>query len=267
MSPPHPPAERLRALIVDDEALARESIRGLLQPDPEIDIVGECAGGADAVRHILEHPPDILFLDVQMPEIDGFEVLRRISPAMVGAVVFVTAYDRYALRAFEVEALDYLLKPYDDDRFHRMLRRAKARIRERRVHGLTRDLVAALCRDRPEPAVASDYPDRLAVRSEGRISFIEVAEIDWIEAADYCVRIHAGGRYHLHREPMKDLEARLDPRRFFRVHRSAIVNLARIKELHPYFHGECVVVLHDGARLKLSRGRREQLHALLGIAG
>jgi two-component system, LytTR family, response regulator len=265
MSPPQPQPERLRALIVDDEALARESIRGLLQPDPAIDVAGECSGGEEAVRRIREQPPDILFLDVQMPEVDGFEVLRRISPAAIGAVIFVTAYDRYALRAFEVEALDYLLKPFDDARFHAMLERAKTRVRERWVHGLTRELVAALGTGHPQ--VVSTYPDRLAVRSDGRVSFIEVAEIDWIEAADYCVRIHAGGRYHLHREPMKDLESRLDPRRFFRVHRSAIVNLARIKELQPYFHGESIVVLHDGARLKLSRGRREQLHSILGIAG
>jgi two-component system LytT family response regulator len=233
----HQPPERLTALIVDDEALARASLRRLLAPDPEIEVIGECSGGAEAAARVEARAPDILLLDVQMPEVDGFEVLRRIGSATVPAVVFVTAHDEYALQAFEAEALDYLLKPFDDTRFHRSLSRAKARARE-----------------------------RLALKNDGRISFLRVTEIDWIEAADYCVRVHAGGRFHLLRESMRELEARLDPRQFFRIHRSAIVNVSRIRELQPYFHGEFVLVMHDGARLKLSRGRREQLTTLLGMS-
>lgn len=211
-----------------------------------------------------------MFLDVQTPEVDGFEALRRARPTQVSGVVFTTAYDQYALRAFEAEALDYLLKPFDDARFFRALERAKARVREQRVHALTRRLVAAL--DEPAPAeteAAGDrgWADRIAIKGDGRVFFVKVDDIDWIEAADYCVRIHTGGRFHLLREPLRDLEGQFDPRRFFRVHRSALVNLSRIKELQPHFHGEYVVVMQDGARLRLSRGRREQLHRVLGLAG
>jgi two-component system LytT family response regulator len=261
--------DRLTALIVDDEALARASLHGLLAQDPEIEIIGECGGGAEAAGQVLVRVPDILLLDVQMPEVDGFEVLRRIGPATVPAVVFVTAHDVYALQAFEAEALDYLLKPFDDARFQRSLSRAKARAREWRVHRLTRRLVAAFGNPdvRDAPAHHGDaYAERLALKNDGCISFLRVTEIDWIEAADYCVRVHAGGRFHLLRESMRELEVRLDPRRFFRVHRSAIVNVSRIRELQPYFHGEFVLVMQDGARLKLSRGRRERLTALLGMS-
>jgi two-component system LytT family response regulator len=261
--------ERLTALVVDDEALARASLRRLLAQDPEVELIGECRDGAEAAAWIEARTPDILFLDVQMPEVDGFEVLRRIGPATVPAVVFVTAYDDYALRAFEAEALDYLLKPFDDARFHRSLSRAKSRVRERRINRLTSRLIAAFgdpaARDTPATPSAA-YAERLALKHDGRISFLPVVEVDWIEAADYCVRVHAGGRFHLLRESMRELEARLDPRRFFRVHRSAIVNVSRIRERQPYFHGEFVLVMQDGARLKLSRGRREQLSTLLGLS-
>ena len=256
----------MRTLVVDDEALARETLRRLLADDAEIDVVGDCAGGEEAARRIRESAPDIVFLDVQMPEVDGFEVLRRARPARVPAVVFVTAYDAYALRAFEVEALDYLLKPFDDERFYRTLERAKARVREQRVHRLTSRLVQELGAAPPmvEPA-GPRFPERIGVKVEGRILFVRLDEVDWIEAADYCVRIHTGGRFYLLREPLRDLEARLDPARFFRVHRSALVNLARIRELQPHFHGEYVVLMQDGARLRLSRGRRDALHRLLGM--
>jgi two-component system, LytTR family, response regulator len=254
----------LRTLVVDDESLARGTIRRLLAGDPEIEIVGECAGGAEAARRIRDAAPDILFLDVQMPEVDGFEVLRRARPAEVPAVVFVTAHDAYAIRAFEAEALDYILKPFDDERFHRTVERAKARVREYRVNRLARRMAEALD-SRTEPGPAAGYVERLAIRREGGVFFVRVDDVDWIEAADYCVRVHTAGRFHLLREPLGDLESRLDPRRFFRVHRSAIVNLARIKELQPHFHGDGIVVLHDGSRLRVSRGRREGLHRLLGV--
>ena len=263
---PTPP--RLTALVVDDEPLARSSLLGLLGEDPEIDVVGECGGGTDAVACIAGRRPDIVFLDVQMPEVDGFEVLRRVPVDRLGAVVFVTAYDGYALRAFEAQALDYLLKPFDDDRFRRTLARAKAHVRERRAVRLARELLAELGGEAgPHEPDTDRHVERLALKTDGRVTLLGVDEIDWIEAADYCVRIHAGGRQHLHREPLKDLESRLDPRRFFRVHRSAIVNLSRVKELCPYFHGESLVVLRDGTRLRLSRARREQLHAALGVPG
>jgi two-component system LytT family response regulator len=261
--------EPFKTLIVDDEALARDTLRRLLAADPEIALLGECGGGAEAGRRIREDVPDLVFLDVQMPEVDGFEALRRSRPARIPAVVFTTAYDRYALRAFEAEALDYLLKPFDDERFLRALERAKARVREHRVHQLTRRLVATLgepARTGPKPPPGA-WAERIALKAEGRVFFVRVDEIDWIEAADYCVRIHTGGRFHLLREPLRELESRLDPRRFFRVHRSALVNLSRIRELQPHFHGEYVVVMEDGARLRLSRGRREHLHDAIGLAG
>ncbi len=258
--------EPLRALVVDDESLARDTLRRLLGGDPEIEVVGECAGGAEAARVIQDVTPDILFLDVQMPEVDGFEVLRRARPAEVPAVVFVTAHDAYAIRAFEAEALDYLLKPFDDERFHRTVERAKARVREHRVNRLARRMAATLDA-RAEPTPAASYVERLPIRGEGKVLFVRVDDVDWIEAADYCVRVHTAGRFHLLREPLGELESRLDPRRFVRVHRSAIVNLGRIKELQSHFHGDGVVVLHDGSRLRVSRGRRERLHRLLGLTG
>ena len=265
----------LRGLIVDDEALARDTLRRLLSGDPEVEVIEDCAGGEEAVRRIRETEPDIVFLDVQMPEVDGFEVLRRARPATVPAVVFVTAHDAYALRAFEAEALDYLLKPFDDERFYHVLGRAKARVREQRAHRLAGRLVAELAGASsavavPPVSAAPGRPpwvERIPVRQDGRVVFVRVDEVDWIEAADYCVRIHAGGRAHLVRESLRELEARLDPARFFRIHRSALVNVARIRELEPHFHGEYVVVLQDGARLRLSRGRRDRLHRLLGMAG
>jgi two-component system LytT family response regulator len=262
--PRHPTLPPLRALVVDDEALARASLTGLLAADPDVRVLGECADGAEAIEAIRADPPDLLFLDVQMPEVDGFEVLRLAPVERIGAIVFVTAYDSFALRAFEAQALDYLLKPFDDERFHLALGRAKLRVRERRAHRLALELVGTLgaappANDRP------GYLERLAIKADGRISFLRVDDVDWVEAADYCVRVHAGGRVHLLREPLKELETRLDPARFFRVHRSAIVNLSRVKELHPYFRGDAMVVLLDGTRLRLSRGRRDQLHAALRV--
>ncbi len=256
----------LQVLVVDDEPLARASIRELLATDPEVALAGECASGPEARARIGAAPPDILFLDVQMPEVDGFQVLQSPGAERIGAVVFVTAHERYALPAFEVEAVDYLLKPFDDEHFHRTLERAKTRVRERRAHRLARELVTAL--GGPEPPSSEPSPtylERLALRRDGKVYFLDVREIDWIEAADYCVRVHSAGRYHLHREPMKALETRLDPRRFFRIHRSAIVNLDRIKEVQPLFHGECLILLRDGTQLRVSRGRREQLDVVLGI--
>ncbi|HEY6842523.1 MAG TPA: LytTR family DNA-binding domain-containing protein [Thermoanaerobaculia bacterium] len=234
----------LRTLIVDDEPLARESIRVLLERDPEIEIVGECSG-VDAAALIARKRPHIMFLDVQMPEVDGFDLLGRIGEQAVPAVVFVTAYDEFAIRAFEVEALDYLLKPFDDARFARTLERAKQR---------------ALS----PPPKSQDYRQRFLVRVRERVVVVNASDIDWIEAADYYVTMHAGGRTYLLREPLADLEKVLDPAVFFRVHRSAIVNLGRIREIHPMFHGDSVLVLTDGSQVKLSRSRREEFERVFG---
>ena len=237
-----------RALIVDDEPLARESIRVLLERDGDVEIVGECSG-PDAAALVARTRPHIMFLDVQMPEIDGFDLLGRIGEQAVPAVVFVTAYDAFAIRAFEVQALDYLLKPFDDARFARTLARAKER-------------AAA-----PPPKRASGYRHRFLVRVRERIVVVNAADIDWIEAADYYVSIHAGGHAYLLREPLAELEKSLDPGVFFRVHRSAIVNLARIREIHPMFHGDSMLALSDGSQVKLSRSRRGEFERLFSAAG
>lgn len=264
----------IRVLIVDDEPLAREGIRLLLESAADIEIAGEATDGPEAVAAIESLRPDLIFLDVQMPGMTGIEVLEQLDGGRIPEVIFVTAYDQYALRAFEHHALDYLLKPFDDDRFHDALAEARKRIRERGADRLGQRLLALLAEYRgggklPAAAAeraskeASPFARRLAVRSSGRIYFLRTEEIDWIEAADYYVKLHTGEREHLLRESMARLEESLDPRRFMRIHRSAIVNLDRIRELRPDANGESSVVLHDGTRLRLSRGKKEQLTAAL----
>jgi len=242
----------LRALIVDDEPLARETLRLLLAEDTEMVVAGECSG-VEAPELIARQRPDILFLDVQMPEVDGFDVLEQVGADAVPSVVFVTAFDEYALRAFEVHAVDYLLKPFDDRRFAAALSRAKETARSRR-------------RGEADPGLArllEARPRRFFVRTREKVLLIKPEEIDWIEAADYYVSLHVGGKAHLLRETMNEIEQRLDPERFFRVHRSAIVNVDRVREMHPLFRGDCVLVLHDGTKLKLSRARRDAFERLL----
>ena len=263
--------EKIKILIVDDEPLAREGVRVLLEQDPEVEVVGECANGREAVKALGELGPDLLFLDVQMPEMDGFEVLAQIEAARMPVVVFVTAYDQHALRAFEVHALDYLLKPFKDDRFRAALERAKAQVRQQKVNAISQRLVALLEQTgSPAPAVATPPPDeapylrRLVVKTGGRVFFINVEEIDWIEAADYYVRLHVGDKAHLLRETMSTLERRLDPQHFQRIHRSTIVRLDRIATLEPYFHGNYMVLLRDGTELKMSRRHRQKVEAALG---
>ena len=254
----------IRALIADDEPLARERIRTLAAADPELEIVGECAHGREAVEAIRREAPDLLFLDVQMPGLDGFGVLQAVGPERMPATIFVTAYDRYALRAFEVAAVDYLLKPFDRERFQKALRRAKGWLRQKRrdvsQDDVNRRLLAALESLRPEPR----YLERLMVKSAGRILFLPAAEIDWIEATGNYVRLHAGRDAHLLRDTMRNLETGLDPARFVRIHRSAIVNIERVQEMHPWFHGDFEVLLRGGRRLTLSRGYRHRLEAALG---
>ena len=258
----------IRVLIVDDEPLAREGIRLLLENEEDIEIVGEAADGAEALRAIKSDRPGLMFLDVQMPGMSGMDVLEQLDGTNIPEVIFVTAYDQYALRAFEHHALDYLLKPFDDERFHDALAQARKRIRERGADRLGQRLMAMLAEyrdagDDPSTETASPFAHRLAVRTSGRIYFLRTEEIDWIEAADYYVKLHVGAKSHLMRESMNKLEKQLDPEMFLRVHRSSIVNLDRVKELHAGRGSDHAVVLHDGTRLKLSRSRRERLNRLI----
>ena len=253
----------IRTLIVDDERAARDGIRHLLAADPEIVVAGECSNGREAAAAIRDTVPDLVFLDVQMPELDGFGVLREVGIERAPAVVFVTAFDQYALRAFDVHALDYLLKPFTDDRFRQSLERAKQLVRQGRLGDLSRKLAALLDHDEPAPG-RPRYLDRLVVKSGGKVTLLPVGEIEWIDADGDYVRIHVGKTWHLLRETMKNLEDQLDGARFVRIHRSTIVNLEKVKELQPFFRGEYVVVLHNGTTLKLSRGYRDNLEARLG---
>jgi len=243
---------RLRALVVDDEPLARQTLCALLERERDIELLGECCDGPSATEAVRTRRPDVLFLDVQMPELDGFGVLRAIRDVGVPAVVFVTAYGEHAVRAFDEEATDYLVKPFDDDRFGRALDRARCRIEDARRHAS------------PEQGPGR-WLERFAVECMGRISIVPVDTVEWIEAQDYYVQIHAGGKEHLLRESLRNLETRLDPRRFARVHRSAIVNVGCVKQLRRRTHGEYALLLEDGTELKLSRTHRDQLQVLLGM--
>jgi two-component system LytT family response regulator len=253
-------------VIVDDEPLARRNLRLLLEKDPQIEILEECRNGREAVKAINALTPDLIFLDIQMPEIDGFDVLARVGPEHIQAVIFVTAFDRYALKAFDVHALDYLLKPFDDERFAHALERAKTQIEAREIDRLSKRLLALLEErenERKGSRQQASYLTRLMIKVAGRVMLLKVEEIDFIEADGNYAKLHVGRKAHLLREKMHDLERRLDPARFVRIHRSVIVNLDRIKEMHPHFNGDYIVVLEDGRQLRLSRTRRENLEARL----
>ncbi len=252
----------IRVLIVDDEPLARQRLRALLRGRDEIEIVGECADGDSAVAAVRDVAPDLLFLDVQMPGLDGFGVLERVGADQAPAVIFVTAYDQYAIRAFEVHALDYLLKPFDRDRFEKALQRALAHLQP----GANGDTSPKLHSLLEEVHAGRKPAERLVIKSGGRVFFLRVDEIDWIEAAGNYLRVHVGKERHLLRETMNHIENRLDAAKFLRIHRSTIVNVDRIKELQPWFHGDYVVVLRDGTQLALSRGYRQKMHELFGEA-
>lgn len=251
----------IRAIIVDDEPPARRRIRRLLADRPAYEVVEECASGAAAVEAVRRHRPQLLFLDVQMPGLDGFGVLSALGPGVVPAVVFVTAYDEYAVAAFEAHALDYLLKPFDDERFEEALRRAELRLRERRAGALRAKLLALL--ETTSDASRSEPP--FAVRKHDRILLVEVDEVDWIEAAGDYVRLHTGDASHLVRSTLHEVEDRLDPERFLRVHRSAIVRADRIRDLRPRSHGDYTLVLRDGTEVRMSRTYRERVRAALDL--
>lgn len=252
---------RIRTVIADDEPLARRGIRAHLDLEKDIEIISECRNGLEVVETIEAESPDLVFLDVQMPEMDGFDVVEAVGVERMPAVIFVTAYDRHALRAFEVNALDYLLKPFDGERFARAVQRARTQIERDNLEDLSdrlRNLLVNL-ESRPE----HQHPHRLVIKSAGRISFVDMAEIDWIEAADNYARLHTGRESHLLRETMNSLEKRLDPTKFVRVHRSRIVNIQRVKELRPLFRGEYDLTLKDGTRLETGRGYRDRIQKLL----
>lgn len=248
----------IRTVIVDDEPLARRGIRALLKEEKDLEIISECGDGREALAVIAAHKPDLVFLDVQMPELSGFDVVAAIGVQRMPAVIFVTAYDKYAMRAFEVHALDYLLKPLDGDRFASALQRARLQLERKSVHDLSRRLQSLLDDLKP----TQKYTKRLVIKSAGRIFFLDVAEIVWIEAADNYVRLHAGRESHLLRETMTSLEKRLDPDQFVRVHRSRIINIRQLRELQPLFRGEYDIMLRDGTRLESGRGYREKLQKL-----
>lgn len=253
---------KIRAMVVDDEAMARERVIGMLRQEADIELIGECSDGQQAVQAIAAQQPDLVFLDVQMPAVDGFGVIQQVGPEKMPAVVFVSAYDEYALKAFEVHAMDYLLKPFSRERFQQTLQHARTHVERRRAGDLGKRLMALVQDVKPEP----QRLDRLVVKSGGRVFFLRTDDIIWIEAAGNYVRLHLAEDSHLFRETMNGIESRLDPRRFVRIHRSRIVNSDRIKELQPWFNGEYVVVLQNGTRLTLSRGYREKLQERLGKA-
>jgi two-component system LytT family response regulator len=284
----------IRVLIVDDEPTPRARVRRLLRDEPDAEVVGECEDGRAAVEQLRQLRPDVVFLDVSMPELDGFAVLDELPPALRPLVVFVTAYDEYALRAFDVHAVDYLLKPFERDRFRAAFSRLRERLAARRSSGAApspdapvtpdgagRALAALLEEVRAErraigelvervqgaPGVTPQYADRVPVRTDGRITFVRLADVDWIEASGNYVRLHTARGEHVVRDSLAALETRLDPRRFVRIHRGTIVNLDRVKEMQPWFSGDYVLILQNSARLKLSRSYRDAILERMGDPG
>ena len=243
----------IKTLVVDDEPLARERLLRLLKEETDIELLGECGNGREAAQAIRRFSPDLVFLDVQMPEMDGFAVLEELGPRQTPAVIFVTAYDQYALRAFDVHALDYLLKPFNRERFHNALTRVRESLEHSRLGQLDERLLSLL------EDMRHKHSERLVIKTSGRVFFLKTEEVDWIEAAGNYVKLHTGRNCHLLRETMSHLESRLDPNKFLRIHRSTLVNIDCIKELHPLFSGDYSVLLRNGAELTLSRNYRDRL--------
>jgi two-component system, LytTR family, response regulator len=248
----------IRTIIADDEALARQKLRILLATEPGIHIVAECKNGQETAGALRTHKPDLLLLDVQMPDADGFEVLKTIAPQDMPTVIFTTAYDHYAIKAFEAHALDYLLKPFDQERLHNAIERACAEFLKARDPEFTKHLLALLAETKSESAA-----ERLVIRAGGRVLFLETDEIEWIEAAANYVRLHAGKQSYLLRGSVGRIAERLDPTQFVRIHRSTIVNVGNIKELQPCNSGEFMVILRSGKELSCSRGYRSGLQNLI----
>ena len=271
---------KIHALIVDDESLAREALLVMLSDDPEMEVIAECRNGREAVQIIREQSPDIVFLDIQMPEMDGFQVVEEVGVERMPVTVFVTAYDKHALRAFEAHALDYLLKPFDHDRFDTTLQRAKNFVRQQTIGKISENLFAVLQDIKLKPgdapseteskkterAAHKEPIERVVIKSGGRIYFLKIEEIDWVEGAGDYLSLHSASGTHLIRETMGDFHAKLDSQKFLRIHRSTIVNIERIKDIQPLFKGEYVITLTSGKRLKSSRGYRRELQPLLDEA-
>lgn len=246
----------IRTLVIDDEPLARDGIRLLLTADKQFEIIGECANGREAVSAIRKLNPDLVFLDVQMPELDGFGVLKAVREDKLPLVVFVTAFDKFAIDAFEAHALDYILKPVNPERFAATVARIKKRLNEQEVAQISQRLLELLNTDLSSAAALttrSSYLNRITLKTGDRLHFVDVKEVDWIEAEDYYAKLHVGKQSHLIRETLSHLEKQLNPARFVRIHRSTIVNVERVKELKAHFRGEYFVILADGTKLKSSR--------------
>jgi len=255
-----PPTERIRVLLADDESPARQRLRDLLHKDQQVTAIVEAENGLVAVEKIRQHKPDLVFLDVQMPELDGLGVIEAVGAEQMPLTIFVTAYDQHAIRAFDANALDYLLKPFSDERFEAAMARAKSRLDERNLRDFGRRMLQMVSKIPPQ----SRRWDRLVVKSAGSTRFLRVVEIDWIEAAGVYVTLHIAGKEFLYRASLAELAEKLDPQRFIRIHRSAIVNIESIVQLEPATHGEFDVVLRNGSRTRVSRTYRAQLEQRLG---
>jgi two-component system, LytTR family, response regulator len=273
--------EPLRVLIVDDEPLARRRLREMMAEDPDVEVLAECGNGKDAVAAIHREEPDVVLLDIQMPELDGFGVVRTVGPDRMPAVIFVTASDAHAVRAFDVHAVDYVLKPVDQDRLFEAIRVAKERVASARsgesesgaeqdirarLAALVAEVSAAVASGRGTSPSAQPAAGRIAVKGDGRVIFIRIADVDWVEAMDNYVRLHVGREVHVMRETMSHLEERLPPPAFLRVHRSTIVNVERIREIQPWFAGDYVLILTDGTKLTTGRRYRAAVKGLLDRA-
>ncbi len=249
----------IRVLVVDDEPLGRERLRNLLVKESDVTLVGEAGSGEEAIDKIRTLRPDLVFLDIRLPGCTGFNVLEKLGDDVPPAVVFVTAHDEFALQAFDVQAVDYLLKPFDRSRFKTALQRAIERLRSASTDDLASKLSAVIAQLQPQRATS---PERIPVKTGGKVIFVNVTDIDWVGSADNYVELHVGNQAHLIRETMTAMEQRLPNERFVRISRTAIVNSERVKELQPLFHGEYSVTLRDGTRLTLSRTYRDQLSRL-----
>jgi two-component system LytT family response regulator len=253
----------VRTIIADDEQLARQKLRILLDSEPEVEVVAECQGGGQTLIAVRHHRPDLLLLDIQMPDLDGFQVLSEIPPAEMPVVVFTSAYDQYAIRAFEAHALDYLLKPFDQGRLHHAIERVRFELRRSNDREITHRILHLLSQVRSEKQTPPDFDGRLVIKTKGRIVFLNVDEIDWVEAAANYVRLNAGSESYLFRETISRTSERLNPNHFIRIHRSMIVNVRRIKELIPVNSGEYIVVLKSGKELSCSRGYRANVQHMI----
>jgi len=258
-----PNGSAIRTIIADDERLARRKLRILLGSEPQVEVVAECPNGRQTVSAIRSFRPDILLLDIQMPDLNGFEVLSEISSDEMPQVIFTSAYDQYAIRAFEAHALDYLLKPFDQDRLHAAIERASLEIRKSKDQEFTNRVLELLSTVKSQKKPTPEFEDRLAIRTNGRVVFLNLDEIHWVEAAANYVRLNTAKDSYLFRETISRISDRLNPADFVRIHRSMIVNVRRIKELIPVNSGEYVVVLNSGKELSCSRGYRANLQHLI----